>query len=555
MRKLLIFTLVVLIGMFAVQGIAYGATLGDLRTMFKAKLSPNPNIFPDEIIDEINIRSAQIASIHGFCCPQIDTLILSVDTSEYLFFKNFLWVYGIKPIKAGAVTERAWQSINIDDVGKEWMLQTSFPNYYYSWTDNMIGVYPTPAVAETATVYSFAYLPDLSSIIDTVVYLAPDSQVTLQSMAVYVDADNNIYASDSTSIRKSTDGGLNWGDKLYTGSNGITSIFIASNGYIYAGEYGRTVIRSTDNGTSWDTTLTYKDDTSATWNIAEDTLDNLYIGEYSTGDESEERATVWKSTDDGVSWDTIYYDASMRHCHAVGVDPYSNHLYVALGEGGFFLRSTDQGTTWDTLCSGASYCHYTGLEFINVGTFRRRIVGQDEPYSKIVVTPNDTHWEIMYTPIKHGLIWPIRRPSGLYSVYAGYNASTGDSSYVTRLLVSRDLGTTWFIAKDYYSTTPTEIRHIANKVVNDWVFYTYHRSDGLFELRKFKEGVFVEDLDMKCVDLIMNLSTMQYWIRKGRTDKAVPYWNIAKSEIRKVRDAFLEKAYELIVAPKIIGGK
>ena len=91
-----------------------------LREMFKAKLNPDPNYFPDEVIDQINMKSAQIASIHAFCCSRIDTIVLDSAQVEYALSKNSLWNYAMKPLMEARSDERAWQSINIQDVGKGW---------------------------------------------------------------------------------------------------------------------------------------------------------------------------------------------------------------------------------------------------------------------------------------------------------------------------------------------------------------------------------------------------------------------------------------------------
>lgn len=194
---------------------------------------------------------------------------------------------------------------------------------------------------------------------------------------VIVAVDNNgyIYANHMKYIIKSIDTAATW-DTIYDGSNNPSypfSIFIPSNNYVYLGYVrNKNVLRSTDGGSTWDTSLVFKDDTSTMWYMAEDTLSNLFIAEYSGGDGTDHRATLWKSADNGASWDTVYRNPEERHMHLVGVDPYTNYVYASTGEAGVFVRSTDGGTSWDTLQTGPG-AKYTAIEF----SPNHRILGED----------------------------------------------------------------------------------------------------------------------------------------------------------------------------------
>jgi photosystem II stability/assembly factor-like uncharacterized protein len=52
-------------------------------------------------------------------------------------------------------------------------------------------------------------------------------------------------------IRKSTDGGLRWGDSMTTGLDNINMLALAPNGHLFAGSMDSKVAYSTDNGTSF----------------------------------------------------------------------------------------------------------------------------------------------------------------------------------------------------------------------------------------------------------------------------------------------------------------
>ncbi len=58
-------------------------------------------------------------------------------------------------------------------------------------------------------------------------------------------------ATTAGCIRKSTDGGITWGDKVMTGLDSINMLALAGNGDLFAGSWDSKVAYSTDNGTSF----------------------------------------------------------------------------------------------------------------------------------------------------------------------------------------------------------------------------------------------------------------------------------------------------------------
>jgi hypothetical protein len=318
---------------------------------------------------------------------------------------------------------------------------------------------------------------------DTTFFDYPQSCV-----AVAIDNNGYIYANHSKYIIKSADTAATW-DTIYDGSNNPSfpfSIFVASNGYIYAGyDRNKNVLRSTDAGSSWDTCLTFQDDISCMWYMAEDTLGNLFIAEYSGGDGSERRATLWRSTDSGANWDTVYRNPQDRHMHLVGVDPYTNYVYASTGEKGFFVRSTDGGTSWNLLQTGSG-AKYTAIEF----SPGRRILGQDQIYSSIVITSNDRDFTTVYTPFISGQLYIMRRIGDDY--YAALTPSKGQESSL-QILVSSDQGLHWTIAKDYRSGFPSQILHIARNTVEGWAYFAYRTVDIVWRLAKFTDAIFVPE--------------------------------------------------------------
>ena len=58
-------------------------------------------------------------------------------------------------------------------------------------------------------------------------------------------------ATTAGCVRKSTDGGITWGDKVMTGLDNINMLALASNGDLFVGSWDSKVAYSTDNGTSF----------------------------------------------------------------------------------------------------------------------------------------------------------------------------------------------------------------------------------------------------------------------------------------------------------------
>ncbi|MCK4816785.1 hypothetical protein KA005_13525, partial [bacterium] len=336
----------------------------------------------------------------------------------------------------------------------------------------------------------FACLPASADVCDSVISTITDCR------PVDVDNDNNIYAGTYVSgsgvpkIYKSTDSAATW-DLIYSGIGSfVSAIFVASNNYVYAGaRWTGCVVRTTNGGVSWDTCLSFKNDSSLLWQMAEDTSGNLFIGEYSETHIDVHRATIWKSTSNGATWDTIYHDPNLLHIHSVAVDPSTNYLYattdVAPGDNvdkRVFLRSTDGGTMWDTIAT-SNHAKFTGIEFSS----NYRILADDftiPDQSDIFITDDDSTFTSVYR-YPHGWFRDICRIDDSY--YAGI-VLTNHPSARLYLIASYDEGKHWGIVNDYNVGHRGEILNFAKKSVHGWVYYTYldsHHVDG--QLRKFRE--------------------------------------------------------------------
>jgi len=232
---------------------------------------------------------------------------------------------------------------------------------------------------------------------------------SLNAASVRVASNGTVWAGHQTdgTVRKSTDGGVTWTTK-YTfavGTGFVRGLWIAANGYIFASvDGGDILVRSTDGGENWSTCKTLSGSSnSGIWHMAQDSGGNIYAGEYSTGDGSEKCAYIYKSTDNGANWSTIWNNPdNVRHIHIVAVDSYTDKLYASQDDsGGSFtnsklIRSDNGGTSWTTLGSGAASWMPTSVAFGS----GYRLFGNDGlsgTPATIKKTTNDTDFTDSYT--------------------------------------------------------------------------------------------------------------------------------------------------------------
>ena len=110
------------------------------------------------------------------------------------------------------------------------------------------------------------------------------------------------------------------------------------------------------------------------WSLASDKSGNLYVGEYGPAEPNMSK-TVWKSPDRGDTW-TVVFQAPNRtgaHVHRVAVDPYTNDVWVTVGDGKQnrgIHRSQDGGDNWQHIVDSQA----TGVAFTETAIYW----GEDE---------------------------------------------------------------------------------------------------------------------------------------------------------------------------------
>lgn len=160
------------------------------------------------------------------------------------------------------------------------------------------------------------------------------------------------YAVDrSLRIRKSTDGGRTWA--LVSAYNtpsremGYKGAFLKlANGNLIAisNEAPCRIFRSTDDGANWTAVYTFRNNnvvplTSQSW-CQDEATGYIYAGEYTT-DSSQTEIRVIRSTDNGATWETFKTFNGpgtaaadrIKHVHACQYDPVSQRVYITAGDG------------------------------------------------------------------------------------------------------------------------------------------------------------------------------------------------------------------------------
>jgi photosystem II stability/assembly factor-like uncharacterized protein len=229
---------------------------------------------------------------------------------------------------------------------------------------------------------------------------------------------NNTFVAvgDSGSIVRSTDNGTSWDNATTDNStaNNLSGVTFGNNTFVAIGDSGN-IVRSTDNGTSWDNATT---DNSTANNLSGVTFgNNTFVGVGSSGN-------IVRSTDNGTSWDNATTDNSTAN-NLSGVT-FGNNTFVAVGDTGNIVRSTDNGTSWDNATSPTAN-NLSGVTFGN-NTF----VGVGSSGNIVRSTDNGSSFSTVTSPTSNNL----------FKVAFGNNTfvAVGSSGNIVR---STDNGTSW----------------------------------------------------------------------------------------------------------------
>jgi len=212
-------------------------------------------------------------------------------------------------------------------------------------------------------------------------------------------------------ILRSTDNGSSW--DIATScqfSTNLYGITFGNNTFVGVGENGN-IVRSTDNGSSFDN-VTSPIET----NLYGITFgNNTFVGVGTDG-------KIVRSTDNGSSWDNA---TSPIGTYLNGVT-FGNNTFVAVGTSGKIVRSTDNGTSWDNATSN------TATTLWGVGFGNNTFVGVGVSGKIVRSTDNASSWDNATS----------NTSNLLRGVTFGNNTFVADG-YSGNIVRSMDNGTNW----------------------------------------------------------------------------------------------------------------
>jgi photosystem II stability/assembly factor-like uncharacterized protein len=229
------------------------------------------------------------------------------------------------------------------------------------------------------------------------------------------DQQNQLFVGDVNGFRYSSDSGYNWvqsdsgfyargsksltllpNERLYVGTysgtfklaedkmswikdSGLVGSFLISNNGDYFLSNGK-IHKSTDNGNSWFIVFVPALSFSATSELTKTSNGYLFSGGWEYGGvHGTGVSMVWRSTNNGVTWDAVYGNGGDKLIYTITST--NNDLILAGGNDGQIIRSTDFGETWNLSNTGIpsdAYClnirvSPNGLIFVgtsNYGVYR-----------------------------------------------------------------------------------------------------------------------------------------------------------------------------------------
>ncbi|HLN89557.1 MAG TPA: hypothetical protein VK253_05780, partial [Candidatus Binatia bacterium] len=278
------------------------------------------------------------------------------------------------------------------------------------------------------------------------------AETTLAFQGIDISPSGVLFAGAAGTIYRSADKGQTWTAlHTFSGVTEIGCVFVGDNGYVYAIPAGRTILdsdrgvwRSVDSGSTWSRVLALDPASESTvlWGFDQDNSGRLFAAVY-TYSSSVYNARIYRSTDNGATWASVYYDANCRHFHDLKVDRTNGYIYANTGDdplppgNAYILRSVDGGTTWTEILSGISQ----GVAICT--TPSARFFGSDPNGGYIYRTTDDTTYTIVHSEPSgfYGYVAWIKRDPVSGQMFASIVDQTG--TVPSKIITSVDGGNTW----------------------------------------------------------------------------------------------------------------
>lgn len=213
-------------------------------------------------------------------------------------------------------------------------------------------------------------------------------------------------------------------------------LFVSSRGSIFVSGEKAPLLRSEDAGKSWQRSHDW-----SFWRMTEDEERHiLYAGNYSPQKHPVYMAKIFKSADEGKTWQTIFADDRLDHIHSLAWDARFQTLYLTAGDTSRRGQaySPDYGKTWHWLNSGGKQGH-TDVAISEQHVFW----GTDDNLGRILRAPRAPARDgeaVLWQPYHH--VWWLVAQNR--QIYAGTLTGQGKRKYTGAFLIaSSDDGESW----------------------------------------------------------------------------------------------------------------
>ena len=213
-------------------------------------------------------------------------------------------------------------------------------------------------------------------------------------------------------------------------------LFVSSRGTLFVSGDKAPLLRSNDGGKSWERSHDW-----SFWRMTEDEERHiLYAGNYSPQRHPVYMAKIFKSADEGKTWQTIFADDRLDHIHSLAWDAKYETLYLTAGDTSHRGQaySSDYGKTWRWLNSGGKQGH-TDVAISEQHVFW----GTDDNLGRVLRaprTPAQDGQPVLWQPYHH--VWWIVAQGR--QIYAGTLTGQGKKKFTGAFLIaSADDGESW----------------------------------------------------------------------------------------------------------------
>ena len=190
----------------------------------------------------------------------------------------------------------------------------------------------------------------------------------------------------------------------------------------------------------------------AIWAIDEYSGGNLFAGVYTTGPTAG-NARIYRSVDNGSSWDQVYYDSAGRHIHDIAVDRTTGYIYASVGDTygawqtSYIIRSTDGGNlnSWNEILSDLP--QVVAIEAVPGA----RLFGTDTPQNingQIYRSTDDSSYDLVLDTGSHSYGFWIRQNSLDGKIYASL-VSGEASNRNAGIYTSTNNGQSWSLYRSF----------------------------------------------------------------------------------------------------------